>query len=553
MPIPCRVLGFALLLTATASGQDIRSPEPLVRIDAYGPQALRRAFLPTNIGTLCASEDGERVWRPLLQPLEQMWRSLDNGPEFDQARQRALDYAGRMHLLWMRAPGSNDEEESFVGVFAMQTHERSDMPAMAQDLTRPLAVLGQEPQMLEVQNGTHLQVLHLEDGQFITLPMVTADHVLVFFGEPAALTAGGIPRCLLALDAADPELDCPLRIQIDLSQARSTPRWRERPEVRALFGIDSIETMTVRVRPNGPHFEIAADLEFNNADRGILEALFPPQQTTPQLLSRVPRGTNPWFVGPLRLDVLMRRILELIPIIDEQGNRTPEEIRAEMHKELGLHLDTDLFDHFGEEVMLLGDFWEDVDNEAWRNGEDPPIGACMVFSLRNTEAFQTGMNKLLELFKGAVRTVDERTVEGVRITRLGSAFVTGVHLAAGNGMFAIAFGSEGTKQLELVVTAAHANDVFALPTPLEHVMHLSPPGRNGLGLLNVSALLRGQLALTLEAIEEVLPPMLGVELAMDETQEALDAAAPLIERHGLNHIVVLQGHADNTWRLRVVW
>ena len=142
----------------------------------------------------------------------------------------------------------------------------------------------------------------------------------------------------------------------------------------------------------------------------------------------------------------------------------------------------------------------------------------------------------------------------MEITRLGSAFVTGMHMAVGRGVFALAFGEEGVAQLEALVAAGgEAETSRPLPDAIQRVRHLAPLGWNGVGVADLSALLGGQLVLVLEALDEALPRQMRFGFSIDATQEWLDVVRPLVEKHDLESLVSLSGWNDGRWRLRIVW
>ena len=144
-------------------------------------------------------------------------------------------------------------------------------------------------------------------------------------------------------------------------------------------------------------------------------------------------------------------------------------------------------------------------------------------------------------------------MDGVEITRLGSFFLTGVHMAVGQDLFALAFGEEGVSQLEALVTGHQGAAARPLPAAVERVRQLAPAGWNGLGVVDLSALFSGQLALALALLEDGLPPEMRFDISVDDTQKWLDKMLPLVKEHGLEDIVTMTGHDGGRWRLRVVW
>ncbi len=518
---------------------------PLLRLDAAGPAAFREAFLPTNLGDLLASEDGTALWRPLLTPIEHMWRQFDGSEGFDATRDRVLDYAGRIRVLWMVEPGTEDEDDHAYGVFALEADGATDLSALAGDLSRVVErIIPEQP--VERTVGDHTLAMIGSGREFVTMPLVVEGSVLAFFGESGSLEQT-VPKCLQALAADTDRPTAPISFQVDLAQLKELAEVRSEPELVKAFGLESLRSLQAVVRANGPHVELGLEVAFGDGERGILGALFPDVDTLPQLLRRVPREATPWLTMPLRLDVLFDVVMDTA---EEFGE---ENVRQDVRNELGLDLGTELFAHLSGEVMVLGDLWRARDPELFRDGEDPDLGACVAFSLRDAAAFGRGFDKLLAHLKGVVHKHETRTVEGVEITRLGSSVVGGMHMAVGQDLFAMAFGDEGVTQLEALVTGSAQSPDSRLPEAVIRVQHHAPRGWNGLGLANLRALFGGQVTLVMEMLEDALPRQMGFEFSTDETQERLDKVLPLLVRHELDHLVTMTGWDEGTWRLRTLW
>ena len=302
----------------------------------------------------------------------------------------------------------------------------------------------------------------------------------------------------------------------------------------------------------GGELRVVGDLA-RTADGGLLAGILPAVDTLPRLLARIPAEATPWLTLPFRPDLMFRTGLEAAAAADQREGGV-EAVRQEVHDELGLYLGAELLDHLSGEVMVLGDLWQSDDTAVFRRGDDPPLGACIAFSLRDAPAFSRGFDKLLNRLKGVVHQHETREVDGVKITRLGSMFLTGMHMAVGQNLFAMAFGEEGVAQLEgLVAAGRQTANARALPAAVQRVQHLAPKGFNGLGLANLTALFGGQMTLVLELLDDALPREMGFDFSVDETQEWLDKLLPLVAQHKLEDIVTMTGYDDGRWRLRLVW
>ncbi|MHC5066280.1 MAG: RNA polymerase sigma factor, partial [Planctomycetota bacterium] len=434
--------------TGSPPPRDLDETAPLMRLDLLGPAAFREAFLPTNIGGLMASEEGEALWRPLLAPVEAIWQQWNGDAEFESTRERVLEYAGRIRVLWFVDPGEGEELDRVSGILALERDGSTDLDALSADISRIMQ--GYLPgEITEQEFGQYaLQSLGVPSGEILTLPILIDGVLVTFFGDAASLEQS-IPRSLRALAAESMEPSAPMSLEIDLSQLQGLSEMRRVPPLVKAFGLKSLESLHAVIRPNGPQAELAVDVQFADGERGFMDALLPPVEDLPQLLGRIPANTTPWFALPFRLDELYRvAVATAAEFGAGSGEGNEPRMDEELNRELGFDLAGELLDHLGGEIMILGDLWQEEDPETFREGDDPPIGACIAFRLSDTEAFHGGFNKLLEYWKGAVTVFETRAVNGVKVTRLGVAFMTGIHLALGQDLVAVGFGTEGVEQLE---------------------------------------------------------------------------------------------------------
>lgn len=517
---------------------------PLVRLDVVGPRAFRDAFGGTNVGSLLGSAAGEKLWRPLLAPFEQMWRGLDGGADFAATRQRVLDYAGRIRVMVSMDQGEADEPDRVSGVFALEPDGETNLSELAGDLARSMEALVQGSPETRLIAEHELRSVSA-GGEFVTMPTVLGSSLVAFFGKADSMDEA-VARGLQALAGDDEPPPEPISLRIDLAQLAHTREMRTNPPLVRAFGLESLEALTATLRPAGGNLQLETEIAFGDGERGIFDAFFPRVSSLPALLDRVPERATPWLVVPLRLDTVYR--VAIRAAADFGG----EDIRQENYEELGFHVDTDLLDHLGGELMLLGDLWRAEDSALFEEGGDPALGACLALSVADHEAFGRGFAQLLEALKGMVHEHESREVNGVTITRLGT-MIAGAHLALGPDLAALAFGEEGVDQLEALIARSPQQSARPLPPPVDNVRHLAPDGWNGAGLAKLSALFGGQVTLVLEMLEDSIPPQMGFEFSTEETQAVLEGLVPMLLEYDLDHIVTLTGHHDGHWRMRIVW
>lgn len=94
---------LGLLISFPVAGQDRAanqpdSTKPLLVLEMDGPDALRQGFLPTNVGTMLASQDAHGIWPELWDRFNRAWYG-------EGQREPLLGYAGRIRVLAFIEPG----------------------------------------------------------------------------------------------------------------------------------------------------------------------------------------------------------------------------------------------------------------------------------------------------------------------------------------------------------------------------------------------------------------------------------------------------------------
>lgn len=524
-------------------------PKPMLRLSVAGPKDFRASFAATNLGQLLSSAPGEQLWRAVLAPIDAMWRQFDGSKDFGKSRRRVLDYGGRMRLLLMVEPGEGEKDDRTFAVVALDPDGATDLKLLGDDLARVLLANAKAQSRSQTVDQHALRVFGDTDG-FFTVPMVIGHSLVMFLGEQGTLGTC-VPRGLAALATDKGRNDAPFAFDIDLSQLQKLSFAREEEKIFDALGLRSLRSLHATLRPNGVHAEVELEVSFADGNRGLFDAFLPTVSQLPNLLARVPVAATPWMTVPLRPSALIRTAIAVSAFSD---GKAVETIRKEWLNQIGLHLDIELLDHLTGEVMIFGDLWQEEDLKAIEGGEDPPIGACIAWSVKDDVAFRAGFDKLLKHLKGIVNRFDKRTIQGVEITRVGAAFMTGMHMAIGKGLFAVAVGKEGVAQLEaLVTTDAGKRGGNPIPDPVQKVQQLAPEGWNGVGLLDLEALFGGQVAMVLDLMQDRLPPPMRPDISVDDTQKTLDALLPLVMKFGLQHLVMMSGYHEGHWRGRLIW
>jgi hypothetical protein len=336
---------------------------------------------------------------------------------------------------------------------------------------------------------------------------------------------------------------------LDLAQVASLTRAEapgDRKILDQVYGLPSLRDLRVLVRPAGPRILAEVSLGFGEEERGIFAGVMPDTQQHPTW-HLVPNGAKHWMVAPLDLETLVRKVMSFISLAFSYGTRDDPvaEMRKQIVDQFGFDLFDDLLAHVEDQVMVLHKETPDA---------DPSLqGLCLVFKVLEMEPVSANVAKLLADSEYTSK-LNPQNYRGVQVRgrrapgRAGSLYyaLTSDHLILG-------FGEPGLRLLHSVLDAARAETDGSPDPAVSRVLSHAPEGLNGVGLADMPTVLQGGFPY-LGTFFSLVPwsPWLGPP-APDREQSKPQRLAVLLQRYGLEDLVMFTGYADSRWRLRLLW
>lgn len=533
---------FALPLPAQSAPETkaATSPPPLLVVDARGPAVWRQQLLPTNLGSMLASAEGEALWQGVLAAIDGHWQRLHGDAEtFAAARRRILDYAGQLHLrTWL-----GDGEPHAVTVVA-DADGRTDMAAAVQDLQRLLANATGKTWSKAAVAGRELAQLHGDGlGDFV-FDVLADGRVLLAAGDEAAAIAAAVAETLAAPVATAPRRTDPLlALRLDLAQlVQQADARSESTAVSTAIGLGSLRTLQVTLQPRGPQLQLELALACDG-DRGLFAGLFPEQPGAPDMLGLAPPDALGSKTSRFDAMALWRTSIAWIAA---DARKTAAEVEADARQILGLDLAKDVLAHLNGEALL---FWDAPPKPpAGSEGDEVNDAARFGLAVRlsDGEAFATGFTKLLE----RAGDLQPHREDGVLLAGQEQQwFIPAVHFAVAGDLAVMAIGSDGEERA-LAVLARRQH-----PTPPSELLQqrraAQPDGCNGAGVLGVLPCVEYELQPLFMLLHEMLGDV--PKLEPEAVRPLLDQFAPLLQRHKLDQVAVFTGTVHGRFAFRLLW
>ena len=550
-------LAITLLSSALALPAQTATPvaAPHLLIDTVGPDGWRSRLGPTNLGSLLASEQGQGLWQPRVLPLFGYWRQLfGTEAEYETARTRLLGYQGRVQLaVWFDGSDGPFDQQGVVSMALVLDGDGStDLTALAKDLTavQRQALPGEWG---ERELGGVKVALVSQGSDVVTAPFASGSSVLVCAGSDARLAATLAAARALAGPAKAPAPNTPaLRLSIDLpniiKMAAAAEAGNDWEQLRSL-GFDSLGVLQMSVATAGPHVLAEVAQAFTSDERGIFAAFCPAATGVPELRRlTAPRGS--WRVGHFDLRALYS---SLLPVVASWMGNSTAELKAEMKRETGIDLDTDLLAHMTTSVALAIEpitELEEPDDASW----------TLVWQLGDEKAFARGLDTLIASSKPLLSREATETKDGIELHRYGNMFGYDLWLAVGHGHWVIAGGSDAEALLSKALQQCKPGSGAAAPAPAASdreanefaaLQRFLPAGVHGLGRAELDAFVALPMELWWFLLGRLSP--LPVDSPGEDSEETRGARRELLRSHGLGTVRTATGYAERTWRWRLFW
>lgn len=510
---------------------------PLFTLEMRGPATMANQLRPTNLGSLLASEKGEKLWRGAVDNITAEWKKAHgDDASFPAARDRVLGYAGRIRGLGVLDP-QVERRRTEPGAVALlfEPDGKTDLAALGKDFGRWIGRGRQMPAKDAKIGDVTLQAMGDEFGQF-AVGVLGDGRLALCGGENQELLAAALSaaRAHFTDEQKAKPSDPLFALRIDMQQALAGQMRSDR-EMRHL-GFESLRQFEITLQPRGPRVQYELNLGFAG-ERGIFAAFFPEHDGIPALFGWAPQTALATKIGRFDLKPLWTAAMKMIGEMNEDGAAAAE---AKAKEALGIDVPKDLLPHVTDELLVC---WNPKPHKPDEEpSRDVPVIAAM--RLKDGKAFSSAVATMFD--KVGLDTSD---VDGV--LRTDRNFLSDwVNFAVRGEQFVIAINDPGSLALDAFL--AQQPQASQLPDEVKELGKAMPPGCNGFGLVDVHVALRDHVGLLFEVLDDTV---LGLPITFDDpvSKELLGALAPLLAEHNLGRVVTLSGTKDNRWVFRLLW
>ena len=564
------VAACVVLLGLPVAGQDVPPPEvdlsvltrgPVWSVSFVGPDAVRQAVLPTNLGGLFSAKENQFVGALVSQAIGGMFQSGQAARAWRDLQQQLLGYSGRVDFEMHADPDAGRDFYAPSGHLVLAPDGTTDLAVVGAQLRRLLLeATGVEPQELEIA-GRRFDALAGNAQDAITLPAIVGERLVLFYGEPIEKS---VTRGLARLDEPGPDLSGGdlVAVAFDLAQfaaiytADSIDSPADLALGREFMGMDAWDRLRFSLRTAGPHLQVEGVVEFLPGNRGIFGAFMPSITSLQGLASLVPLQpeSQPAFLAAhVDGDALYEAMIGFVAnfTLFGGGPKGREAAEAEVRENLGFDFKEDLLAHLDSGVLVLQHLSLPAEGER----SVYPDGLCVVVRVEDEAAFTVAYEKIIaQTGSGAVVRIGSVEATPVRM------FDRGEYLARSKGFAFFAVGKRGlAAAAEFVGRQSNPVDLdpSVLPVDLVRTQSQRPQGFNAAGVISTAFL---RTSLGAELVREMYLEVrreLGIDLSPDELQEGTAAVVARLRQHGLDRVVVLGGYEAKgeagTARVRLIW
>ena len=300
---------------AAAGKVNLIAENPLFVAHVDGPEKLRARFLATNMGKLFASDEFKGLLEPMLKTFEQMKEQASGmvPVDLDELEKAIKGYSGRltvaMHVVGEIDFASSEPPLGFTVV--LSPDGVTDLKGLCEKCTKLAEEEGGDQAFdLEVEGKTFRcinETGEYEEGEWAaTVPFIHAGHGVMCISSnlkqslKLVLNPDQKPRF-----EASPEFKAnSLGARVDIAKIVSMIEeglksqhgddFADSPAkvTLDLLGVRSLDALTMSYRAMGPYVASSTVVQFNDADRGLLAAMFPKSNAPNPFLNSLPRTTS---------------------------------------------------------------------------------------------------------------------------------------------------------------------------------------------------------------------------------------------------------------------
>ncbi len=496
-------------------------PAPVFSMHMDGPEKLRVAFLPTNLGTFLAGEEARTFLTPAIQMLDMLDQQsramIGNGEEEEEEEEGAanhpglkeilINYSGRLVLsgyLLGEGPMENENRTPKGAlVLSLAPDGNTDLSGLAMMLSKMLeATLHGEAGQLNLDDrefpvltsgggdNEHLLLPFMQDEQLFCAMADSKDNLQLILAHILHSEAAAQPNPNSALHRASfgATLDVEqlmARIEED-RQARleeAGAEWsRNLLHVEQLItkfsGVLSVDRAEFSLFPQGADVVQETSIQFNQQPRHFIGCLLPKDRLRTPLLDSMPRAglmASSFYVDGAQILEVFRQGAKEAP--QESDRDDIEEMEANFTEETGLRLKEDFLQLMTPECL----YYQTFNEEDAEDMEDMPEMSmvfrmletyCLGVQLKDAKTFS--MNLATAMVKSGAPQGQAEDYKGYQVYSNPAGFFN-LYYAITDNLLLIGAGSESYDPIKAVLDMEAARRDGKEPQPLPHNMQTRLP------------------------------------------------------------------------------
>ncbi|MCA8954692.1 MAG: hypothetical protein KDC87_01385 [Planctomycetes bacterium] len=561
--VPLALALGAPLAAQAADAASILPAEPLFTMHIDGPAKLRAAFLPTNLGRMFASAEGQDLIAPFTKMLEHIKKGGEAPFDVEAVEKAAYAYTGRMtlaaQLLDEKIDFNDPAPPLFVVAVVLSPDGKTDLEALCAK-SREIAAKRLGDRLADLKHGTHtLSYMTADKEPTFCTPFMHKGHAVALVSQDMKKAAewlfGGEAKphaCSDRIRKASIGVWVNVKRIIKLVETGAAaslgPRWDKLGRhILDATGIKSIDHMEGTYRAVGPAVVSDNVLHFNQNDRGAIEAFISTKPTKTTLVDLLPRAAAAATAIPFDIQPIFNSVKGVFAKLGADAPMTFDGLLEGFKEHYGLRLKEDLIDKFGSGLMSFSMDSEDEPDPM--NPASAVRGMCLGFGLRGGAELAKTLDTMLRkdgLHAGR-KTTDYKGVQMHMINIMG--FVE-VNYAVTDSLFLLGIDKDGAKGMRAAldgqVDQAAGKSATPLPAAVMQRLGVLPGKWTGMGWTNVAAQMLSA-SKQLEMAAGQLPPPLQPLVGM------IEKMPKLLKPFKLEHAATLTRNDGSTWTHQSIW
>jgi hypothetical protein len=531
-----------------------------------GPTRFGQRMAKTKLYAMTQSKPFQELWAPLQAQLDAaMEANKGNLPiEPKVLLERVLAYGGRVHgALWMDLKDLEGEGPRGWGYLIVEPDGTTDLVAMCKELEK--AVLeDKDARSRQLQLGGGEWLVGGKDAMWVSLPRMVGDRAVMLMGgeanqaELAALfePSKEPPAKDATENASAPALHATfdagwlMNMVAEQMEASGQAPFDIKDVMKAL-GAEGLGRVELRIREDGQHVDIAAEVEVAGEPRGMRAMMYPDSNKPPALLGLVPRQSATFGAIPMvvrELEPMVKEIMKLLP-----QEMTWDDVEVMVEAQVGVRLGQDVLAHFGDELLWIGSPPKPKDPDA---EEDPMAEAMAAFdgvsfglALRDGTALNRSLETILDR-SGVLRMRKSEKYRDIDVHRITLPLVDKkLHWAITDKLLFVGIGDVGVKNLQNVLdevgARARGEAPAAFAPGITKRLEAVEPGYSSVSVAEIGWILETMLTSITEDEE--------FDGDVEDVREAFAKLQDLMRSSDLSHVLTVQYSRPGRVVQRTIW